>query len=58
MQEVPKDVKPKLHFYNIPVTADVSDPLCPLNIIQRVYAPGDFIVSMLLIALNDVFYEG
>lgn len=46
MQEVANDIKPKLHFYNIPVSADVSDPLSPLTIIQQIYHPGDFIVRM------------
>ena len=37
---VPEEVRPKLHFYNYPITSDVSAADFPMNIIRDVYRPG------------------
>ena len=42
---VPGAVQPALHFYNVPVSVDPASPANPLNIIRKIYRPGDFIVS-------------
>ena len=42
---VPGAVQPALHFYNVPVSVDTASPANPLNIIRKIYRPGDFIVS-------------
>jgi hypothetical protein len=43
--QVPGDMLPRLHFYNIPVTIDAAHAANPFNIIKSVYQPGDFVVS-------------
>lgn len=45
--EIPKSIKPKLHFYNEPVTPDANDPANPMNHIKRAARPGDFVVGIL-----------
>jgi hypothetical protein len=36
-----------LHFYNIPVTANISSPSSPTSIIKEVFRPGDFVAIKL-----------
>ena len=37
----------RLHFYNIPVTADFREASHPLNVIRSICEPGDLIVVKL-----------
>ena len=45
--EVPPRLEKKLRFYNIGVETDPASPKNPLNIIRRLYRPGDFVVLKL-----------
>lgn len=40
---VPNIYKKRLHYYNTPITSDVSNAAHPLSIIRSIYRPGDFI---------------
>ncbi len=42
---VPDDVLPRLHFYNVPVSGQEDLASNPLNIIRNKYRPGDYVVS-------------
>jgi hypothetical protein len=42
---VPDDVLPRLHFYNVPVSGGEELASNPLNIIRSKYQPGDYVVS-------------
>ena len=44
---VPADVKPRLHFYNAPVTPDPGSDMNPVDWIRDLYQPGDYIVFKL-----------
>jgi hypothetical protein len=44
---VPDDVKPRLHFYNAPVTPAPGSAMNPVEWIQKMYRPGDYIVFKL-----------
>ena len=46
VQEVPPELQSSLNFYNVPLTTNLSDPKCPLNVLKRIYNPGDFVVSV------------
>ena len=50
---VPADVKPRLHFYNAPVTPQPGSAMNPVDWIRELYQPGDYIVFKLDID-NDV----
>ena len=45
--EVPPWLKKKLRFFNFAVETDPASPKNPLNIIRRIYRPGDFVVLKL-----------
>ena len=49
--EVDRKVAPKLHFYNVPVSSNISDPFNPMNIVREIFSPGDYIVSQCVIIL-------
>lgn len=55
LQQVPAEVKPKLHFYNTPATPDLNDAACALAIIKQKVKPGDFVVCILLVLLVIIF---
>jgi len=44
---VPPDVAPKLHFMNVPISAEPGAPMNPLTWIRNIYKPGDFVVFKL-----------
>lgn len=44
---VPDDVKPRLHFYNAPVTPQPGSTMNPVAWIRDMYRPGDYIVFKL-----------
>ena len=44
---VPADVKPRLHFYNAPVTPEPGSDMNPVDWIRDLYQPGDYIVFKL-----------
>ena len=44
---VPADVKPRLHFYNAPVTPEPGSAMNPVDWIRDLYQPGDYIVFKL-----------
>ena len=44
---VPADVKPRLHFYNAPVTPQPGSAMNPVDWIRDLYQPGDYIVFKL-----------
>ena len=37
---VPAVYRPRMHFYNTPITPDFADASHPLNIIRAMYRPG------------------
>lgn len=45
--EVPTDIKSKLHLYNVPVSSNSKDGDNPLNIIRSKAQPGDFVALKL-----------
>jgi len=51
---VPADVKPRLHFYNAPVTPEPGSSMNPVDWIRNMYRPGDFIVFKLDIDNDNV----
>lgn len=50
---VPPNIVPKLHFMNIPISAEPGAPMNPLTFIRAIYKPGDFIVFKL-----DIDHDG
>jgi hypothetical protein len=42
---VPEHMRPKMHFYNYPITSDASAADFPLNIIRSIYKPGAGMIS-------------
>jgi hypothetical protein len=44
---VPNDIKPRLHFYNAPVTPEPGSAMNPVEWIKHLHRPGDFIVFKL-----------
>lgn len=48
----PVEDRYKMHFYNTPFDIDQESPDFPLNILKRIYRPGDYVVvSVLAIAM-------
>ncbi len=43
----PAEDRYKMHFYNTPFDTDQTSPDYPLNILKRIYKPGDFVVIKL-----------
>ena len=43
-QSVPSDVQGRLHFYNQGISADVNSSSHPLQILESIYMPGDYVV--------------
>lgn len=43
-QAVPSDVQGRLHFYNQGISADVHSSSHPLQILESIYMPGDYVV--------------
>ena len=39
-QYIPEGMRPKMHFYNYPITSNVSAADFPMNIIRNIYIPG------------------
>jgi hypothetical protein len=53
-ETVPTDVAPRLHFINVPVSAEAGASMNPLTWIRAIYRPGDFIVFKLDIDNDEV----
>jgi hypothetical protein len=51
---VPDDVKPRLHFYNAPVTPQAGSSMNPVDWIKNMYRPGDYVVFKLDIDNDEV----
>jgi len=51
---VPDDVKPRLHFYNAPVTPQAGSSMNPVDWIKKIYRPGDYVVFKLDIDNDEV----
>jgi len=51
---VPDDVKPRLHFYNAPVTPQAGSSMNPVDWIKKMYRPGDYVVFKLDIDNDEV----
>eukprot|EP00878_Enallax_costatus_P028658 GHUV01030973.1.p1 GENE.GHUV01030973.1~~GHUV01030973.1.p1 ORF type:complete len:121 (+),score=5.37 GHUV01030973.1:148-510(+) len=43
-KNVPRDMLHKYQYFNIPATADRSDPANPVNVLKQVAQQGDFVV--------------
>jgi hypothetical protein len=51
---VPKEIQPKLHFYNTGVNTDIFDQNSPVHILEKVYKQGDYLVFKLDIDNSDL----
>ena len=52
---VERTIAPKLHFYNVPVSSNISDPFNPLNIVREIFSPGDYVVSHFVFNLRNCY---
>jgi len=51
---VPDGVKPRLHFYNAPVTPQANSSMNPVDWMKNMYRPGDYFVFKLDIDNDEV----
>jgi hypothetical protein len=51
---VPNEVKPRLHFYNAPVTPQANSSMNPVDWMKNMYRPGDYVAFKLDIDNDDV----
>ena len=43
-----------MHYYNVPCDTDPDSPFNPLNMIQSIYKPGDYVVLKLDIDNEEI----